>query len=42
MFSYIVVGNYPVTNINGMSLKLNYNFNCCKAVVFKISRSLKG
>ena len=42
MFSYIVLGHYPVINSNGMCLKLNYNFNCCKTVVFKILRSLKG
>ena len=30
MFSYIVLGYYPVTNSNGICLKLNYNFNCYK------------
>ena len=42
MFSYIVLGHYPVTNSSGMRLKLNYDFNCCKTIVFKIIRSLKG
>ena len=42
MFSYVVWGHYPVTNSNGTHLKLNYDFNCCKTVVFKILQSLKG
>ena len=42
MFSCMVLGHYPITNSNGMSLNLNYDFNCCKTVVFKIVRSLKG
>ena len=43
MFSYIGLGHDPVTNSNGMSLKLNYESNnCCKTVVFKILQSLKG
>ena len=25
---YKVQGHYPVTNSNGMCLKLNYDFNC--------------
>ena len=42
MFSYIVLGEYSVTNSNGKHLKLNYDFNCCKNVIFKILRYSKG
>ena len=42
IFSYIILGHYPITNSNGTCLKLNYNFDCCKTVFLKILRSLKG
>ena len=43
MYTYIVLGHYPVTNSNGTCLKLNSDFNCCKTVVFKILLAvLKG
>ena len=42
MLSYIVIGHYPVTNSNGMCLKLNYDFSCCKTVILKILQSLKS
>ena len=40
MFSYIVLGHYPVTDSNGTRLKLNYDFKRCKTIVCKILRSL--
>ena len=41
MFSYIVLGHYPVTNSNGMHLKWNFDFNCYKNIIFKILWSIK-
>ena len=42
VFSYIVLGHYPVTNSIGMCLKLNYDFSCCKAVVLTVLKGLSG
>ena len=42
MLLYIVLGHYYVTNSSGTRLKLNYDFNCCKTIFFKILQSLKG
>ena len=41
MFSYIVIVHYPVTNSNGTRLKLYYDLNSCKNVIFKILWYLK-
>ena len=38
---YIILRLYSITNSNGMRLKLNYDFNCCKNI-FKTLWSLKG
>ena len=35
IFSYIVLGHYPVSKNNGMHLKLQYYFNCYKKVTVK-------
>ena len=42
MFSYIVLGHYPVTNSSGMHLKLNCDFSCCKTVVLTVLKGLSG